>query len=261
MTVSQENIRTMPRGSRPGDRWAELTTTTPSGKTLFRCMCCGDEGPIPMKTCWEVKVELSPDGKTSSRREIRVDCMTWQPHPLHYYRLDSVKGEGWAHIVVSSTGYFSAVSDFGNYAFFWSHHGCKDFRQFIYNAHKSWDYFASKLSYGPGGKHKEYDGTATYQLIKEHILESRRHRGGGRWTKEKARWEWDLLHDDAESVETEGCWDHWMRNTTISDAWEYRCERWPGGLERFCKETLKRLTEEHLHKELVTEGLLDGACR
>lgn len=256
-----EGVKTMPSTNQPGDRWAILEKTTPSGKTMFRCLSCGVEGITPDKVCWTVPT------MPTERREPKLECLTWQKHRLHTYRLDSVKGEGWAWIVVSSTGYFSAVSDLGNYAFFWTHHGCQDFRQFLYNAHKSWDYFASKLSYGPGNKHKEYDGTATYEMVKNHILEYRRMGGSPNrlrflngWDKEKAREEWDLL-EECEKLATEGDWDHWMRNTKISDAWEYRCERWPGGLERFCKETLKRLTEEHLHKELEREGLLEGARR
>lgn len=250
-----EGIRKMPDTNRPGDRWAVLEKTTPSGKTMFRCLSCGQESISPDKVCWTVPT------MPTEKREPKLECLTWQKHRLHTYKLDPVKGEGWAWIVVSSTGYFSAVSDFGNYAFFWTHHGCKDFRQFLYNAHKSWDYFCSKLSYGPGNKNKEYDGTATYELIKQTILDSRRMHGGGRWTKELARKEWELLHDECERVEDKGGWEVWLRNTSISDAWEYYCERWPVDLERFCKETLKRLTEEHLHKELEREGLLADARR
>lgn len=254
MTVLEEGIEKMPSGNQPGDRWALLKKTSPSGKAMFRCLSCGQEDVVPRKLCWTSRV----GAVEWTEREPNVACMTWQKHPLHTYKLESVKGSGWAWIVLSSTGYFSAVSDFGNFAFFWTHHGCADFRQFIYNAHKSWDYFCSKLSYGPGDKTKEYDGPSTYAAIKEHILQYRR---DGSWDSARAREEWDLLHGDAERVETEGSWDHWMRNSRIDDAWEYYHERWPGGLERFCKETLKRLTEEHLHKELEREGLLNGACR
>lgn len=256
-----EGVKTMPSTNRPGDRWAVLEKTSPSGKTMFRCLSCGQEDVAPRKTCWKERVNPA-QGVDPTSRELNDKCMIWQRHPLHTYKLDSVRGEGWAWIVISSTGYFSAVSDLGNYAFFWTHHGCKDFRQFLYNAHKNWDYFCSKLSYGPGNKNKEYDGAATYQLIKEHILSERKYSSGqGRYDKEFARKEWDLLHEDCERVETEGDWDHWMRSTEIQDAWEFHCERWPGGLERFCKETLRRLTEEHLHKELEREGLLEGARR
>lgn len=36
---------------RPATRWALLTTTTPSGKALFRCGTCGAVTPCPNKTC------------------------------------------------------------------------------------------------------------------------------------------------------------------------------------------------------------------
>lgn len=65
---------------------------------------------------------------------------------LRRYKIPSVKGEGWAVVVIGSDGYFSAVSDCGNYAHLWSHHGCADFRQFLIRAVEDWEYFARKLS-------------------------------------------------------------------------------------------------------------------
>jgi hypothetical protein len=39
---------------------------------------------------------------------------------IRRYDLLSIKGEGWAHIVIDTEiGFFAAVSDFGNYAFAW----------------------------------------------------------------------------------------------------------------------------------------------
>ena len=49
---------------------------------------------------------------------------------LRRYVLPSVKGEGWAIFVIGSDGYFSAVSDWGNYAYIWTHPGC-EFRKFL----------------------------------------------------------------------------------------------------------------------------------
>lgn len=49
---------------------------------------------------------------------------------LRRYALPSVKGEGWAIIVIGSDGYFSTVSDWGNYAYLWTHPGC-EFRHFL----------------------------------------------------------------------------------------------------------------------------------
>ena len=64
---------------------------------------------------------------------------------LHRYALPSVKGEGWAIVVLGSDGYFSAVSDWGNYAYIWTHPGC-EFRRFLVgcDAH----YFWTKIMHG-----------------------------------------------------------------------------------------------------------------
>lgn len=61
---------------------------------------------------------------------------------LRRYKLPSEKGEGWALIVIGSDGYFSAVSDWGNYAYIWGAPGC-EFRRFLVGLDAS--YFHSKI--------------------------------------------------------------------------------------------------------------------
>lgn len=44
----------MPTGSKPKwKRWVPIIKTTPSGKTLFVCLVCGETGPIPVLKCVE----------------------------------------------------------------------------------------------------------------------------------------------------------------------------------------------------------------
>lgn len=105
---------------------------------------------------------------------------------LYRYYLPSENGEGWAEIVVCSTGFFGAVSDWGDYANAWRHHGCADFRTFLLNAERSPEYFAEKLVHGA----QEYDAEATMRGLKQTILGCRRERT---WTREEARCEWDNL--------------------------------------------------------------------
>ncbi len=250
--TSKEGIKTMPRGVRPGDRWAVLEKTSPSGKTLFRCMSCGDEGPTQPKFCWKLIEERDGGGS----REVNLECATWQPMKLFNYWLPNdpnLPGQGWARIIVSDTGYFSTVSDYGNYGFFWSHHGYQDFRQFLVNAHKSWDYFAGKFSMDTG---KRYDKEKTYRSVKDHILQCRK---GGLMTKEEAHFEWWLLHEDCSKVEGLMEFGDWIRRTRISDAWEHQRESYSTNLEAFCKRTLKRLSDI-LEVDLKREGLV-GARR
>jgi hypothetical protein len=64
---------------------------------------------------------------------------------LRRYALPSVKGEGWAIIVIGSDGYFSTVSDWGNYSYIWTHPGC-EFRKFLVGVDAY--YFRGKITHG-----------------------------------------------------------------------------------------------------------------
>lgn len=256
--VSKEGIKTMPRGVVPGDRWAVLEKTSPSGKTMFRCMSCGHESPAPQKICTKLVVRA---GEPGGVREPNVECMTWQPVKLFRYYLKSEKGEGWALIVLSNDGYFSAVSDYGNYSFWWSHHGMPDFRLFLLRAERDWDYFAGKLSHG-----KVYDGEKTYENVKRYILECRLEQGReenagrvctGQWTREFAREEWGRLHDDVEEVRTIADYTRWLERTEILEAWHIYAyaESYPGDVKAFCQKTLPRLGRI-LKEDLAREGFI-----
>jgi len=48
------------------------------------------------------------------------------------YNIPSINGEGWAVVVLDlKDGYFSTVSDWGNYSYMWTNIGPLDFRQFL----------------------------------------------------------------------------------------------------------------------------------
>lgn len=56
--------------------------------------------------------------------------MTSTKPTIWVYDLPSVAGEGWGTFILRSDGYFSCVTDYGNYAFRWLRHGEDDFRAF-----------------------------------------------------------------------------------------------------------------------------------
>lgn len=249
MTDVPDDIQEMPRTNRPGDRWAVLKKTSPSGKTMFRCLSCGQEHIAPQKMCWKTKkVTQGNFGADGNEREPNIECLTWQRVKLWRYYLPNDpndRHQGWAIIVIGSDGYFSAVSDYGNYAFWWSHPGTKDFRQFLLRSQESWDYFCGKLGT------QEYDGKTTCESVKRRIIDARK---DGFFTKEEARKEWDLLSSN-EWLESEMNYNDWMRETELSDAWEHHTESYPIHLEMFVKKTMKRLGDL-LEAELKKEGLL-----
>lgn len=169
------------------------------------------------------------------------------PVTLRRYLLPSINGEGWAEIVIGSNGFFAAVSDFGDYAHAWRNHGEDDFRKFLLNAPRNWDYFARKL--GTREQAHEFDGDETSRGVKRYIIAERR---AGRISKERARKEWDLLAECDNLYSQYDFWN-WHDDTRISNAGEFATYRINRVLERFCRETLARL-DEVIRAELAAEA-------
>ncbi|MFI5296465.1 MAG: hypothetical protein ACHREM_00085 [Polyangiales bacterium] len=126
------------------------------------------------------------------------------PVKLYRYALPSVRGEGWGIFVVGSDGFFACITDWGDYSYLWSHHGCPDFRLFLLGMTKDPHYFITKFA-----PEREYDNDKTVENIRKEILRARAeaarrgHRGdppletlkGGwpKWSEEHARDEWELV--------------------------------------------------------------------
>lgn len=166
---------------------------------------------------------------------------------LWRYYLPSEKEEGWAIILIGSDGFFSAISDFGDYCYFWSHHGCKDVRQFFLNCVKEVDYFAGKLS----GGDREYDGDATYAGIAEYLEEMRKEKS---WTKAKLDRERKLLEKHKDLKVCQDGFGRWLEETNIDDAYEYCVRCLPKRIVHFVQVTMARLVEV-LKKDLAAEGI------
>lgn len=170
------------------------------------------------------------------------------PIKMWRYRIPGEPGRDSGGVVIlDSTGYFSTVSDYGNYAFYWSAHGMSDFRQFVIGLEKSWDYAASKL-----GGHRLthiFDAEATAKALKKELLDLRRARYLGKETTET---EWLYLKDLEEGELSP---EDWHRLTQVfhhdTGGAQYRMDR---DLEAFCKKLLPRLAVL-LRAELVAEGI------
>lgn len=160
---------------------------------------------------------------------------------LWRYVVPSAKCEGWGIFVIGSDGFFSAVSDYGNYAYTWSSFGSGDFRDFVVNclapdAH----YTAKKLCYE---KTQVVDVEATARNIKQYILEERRQYG---LTKERARDEWDNACDlERGNIGLEG----WHNETKFEDCGEFVCHATCSDLNAFCTRLMPRLAK------IITESM------
>jgi hypothetical protein len=169
---------------------------------------------------------------------------------LSRYNIPSEEGEGWAVIVIDTDiGFFATVSDWGNYAYTWTHPGA-EFRQFL--ARLTPDYLYKKLLHGQ--KSEVFDGEATTACIKEAIrLKDVAH------TEEKGR-SWKRHNAELRSVEKfapmaeEQDFQAWQSETTLDEPWQYRCTRPEPQAMSFCTKVWPRF-KLLLEAELLKEGV------
>ncbi len=168
---------------------------------------------------------------------------------VHRYYLPSENGEGWAEVVITLGGFFSAVSDYGNYAFAWRGFGDRDFRAFLLGAQRDHDYFTKKLQHGGDGPGDVYDGPATLARIKGLIL---RYRREGTFDRGRAREEWDLLADHDVGW-SESDFQAWYRETEISDAYDLASRKRNPRALAFVREVLARRLGPIFSAELAAQ--------
>lgn len=154
---------------------------------------------------------------------------------------------GWGIFLLDSTGMFAAVTDYGNYAYKWTHHGEDDFRNFVIDVAHSPEYVVENLCQG---RSKEYCGKKTFEVIKEYILEYQRN---GTLTKETAKKEWALLHDeDYEELYYRENFHDWYQKTSIDCASEFSVYDYSNQAYSMAEKLLPRLAEV-IKSELAAE--------
>ncbi len=158
---------------------------------------------------------------------------------VHQYSLPSIKGDGWAEIMIREDGFFAAVSDYGDYAFFWKHHGKDDVRKFFIGkgGERNWEYCAGKFHLG---RQKEYDGEETLRNARAVIAETIDLSDEQREAEEEMLEEYELLRCDADFHRWRECSDSLL---SVEDRYGCWAERYPSDLQAFCKKTLARLSK------------------
>ncbi|WAM23780.1 hypothetical protein [Myxococcus sp. NMCA1] len=158
---------------------------------------------------------------------------------VYQYRLRTPEGYWLADVVMRSDGYFSTVSDWGNYAFRWTNPGC-EFRAFVARLEKDPGYVCSKL-----GRSDWWDGKRTLKAIREHIIEYRR---DGSYSKEEAKEAWESV------VKALGCWHRrdarsideidigqfavWCAGTEVEMPYEFARNDYPPDVRSFAREVM-----------------------
>jgi hypothetical protein len=176
---------------------------------------------------------------------------------LWFYRLPPTDGRSfeWAEVVLGSNGFFSAVSDYGNYSFRWTHFGDRDFRAWLLGVDEH--YVRSKIMACSNRKSDIYDDRSSLQAARRAICELRRE---GWLEKEDARAAWDEIDDDYGQLHTEFEWNDWANHSRgahliggYRDLYEEMFREMPEPQSRqFVERILPRL-KEAIRAELAAE--------
>lgn len=166
------------------------------------------------------------------------------PVTLRRYHFPNLNGEGWGTFVLGSDGFFSAVSDYGNYATRWTATG-GDLRRWLARG-LDWQYLARNVA-----MHKlTFDPRQTYEAVADYILHRRRRDGA---SKEWAAGEWEILQlyrEDDGIQESE--WSGWQRHTKIGEPWDMACYSWSADIKAFGEILFPRL-QQILQAEIAAE--------
>lgn len=168
--------------------------------------------------------------------------------PLHVWQY-SFRGtnnwnEGWAEVMLREDGFFSAISDFGNFAYYWplKHTGHADIREFFLRI--DWDYVANKLK-----PEKHVDSEKSFARTREHILQMRR---GGTYSREEARAKWDYVNSFHRSDWTEFMYDSDTHEHFV-EPWELAVRELDLMVVRFAKEVVCTRLRDRIRVELESE--------
>ncbi len=164
---------------------------------------------------------------------------------FHRYRLPSLKGEGWAEVVLTEDGFFAAVSDYGNYAYHWTSMGVGDLRLFLLDC--DGDYIRRKLD-----PSMVFNAERTVKNCRNVVGAAYRHAGNPRGTMDK-----EAVQDALESlkdVDSEYDFVHWLDDYArfFDDYYDLESRRPPDEIMYFVKLVLPRL-QEAIRSELSEE--------
>lgn len=147
--------------------------------------------------------------------------------------------QGWCIFVLGADGYFSAVSDYGAYAYLFTHHERADFRSFLLDCDT--EYLAEKLH-----PQKEYDGRSTFEFVQSEVVRRRRE---GSLTPQRARAEAKLLRT-YEELHTTLDFTRWLEETELRDASELAIYSHPSRVIHFIEKCVKTRLAPILREDL-----------
>ena len=152
--------------------------------------------------------------------------------------------QGWAVIIIdTSIGYFSTVSDWGNYSYVWTHPG-GEFRRFLMEVED--DYFINKILHGRDDR-QVYDADATKKAIKDVLDEEEK---SGDWPHLQE----ELEHFAESGLETKEDFYAWYQDTKLDDAHELIRMQWNPQAVSFARYILP------IFKGMLREDIVRERC-
>lgn len=186
---------------------------------------------------------LAASGPLPSR--LQTDVTLWR------YAFSSVRQPkflGWCVFVLGADGYFSAVSDYGAYAYLFTHHERGDFRSFLLDCDTA--YLCEKLY-----PQKEYDGRSTQEFVREEI---QRRREDGRLKPARANREVQLL-TAFEDLHTQHDFNRWVDETELESAFELAVYSHPPRVVHFVEKCVRARLFPRLREDLADEQARQAA--
>lgn len=175
-------------------------------------------------------------------------------------RYDVHVGMNWAVFCISEDGAFQVLSSYGNYAYFWSHHGRESFKHFLIELQEKGEYSYAINKLAQGDDRDVFMHGATVDAIKTNIIESRR---GGDINKEHAREMYNYTKEVLEDVHDLNMFIHSLYEFNPFavfyedyDSIPISKEHSPA-LQRFMKEVFPVLVEE-LKKEIQGKEIVSS---
>ncbi|MCC2473549.1 hypothetical protein LKL98_21245 [Bacillus pacificus] len=153
------------------------------------------------------------------------------------YTVPSVDGEGWGVFLLDQSGVFTAVTDFGNFAHWFSLRENESIGEFLLSRRP--DQILCKIA-----NEDVVDIKETIKYIKENLLNDRRE---GRFTEAYARAEWKLieeLQEDLEEYSNDVAFQYWYDKTHIQFDEGFYQYKYPNAAVRFSNETFVRFQEK-----------------
>lgn len=168
------------------------------------------------------------------------------------YKIPNTNREGWASIMLREDGFFAAVSDYGNYAYYWGCTGCEDVREFFLGAHRDWDYFAGKFN-----PRKTIDDEKSFENLKRHLLEEQQElKESDELCVEEHLAEID---EKLQHLETFSDWDSFLHDDgtpeLFEEPWEWGVLAYDPDVVSFAKKVMPRL-EQLIRAELAREAYI-----